>query len=271
MRRCYDAQVTLQNHPKPRVGVPWRTAQEESEQNWGKLRNYLAAVREAGGEPVPVSLKLSQDQLAATAKTLDALVLPGSPADVEPSRYGATRHPKAAEADKDRERTDIALLDDAFSNGKPVLAICYGVQLLNVYLGGTLIQDIHSTIETNIRHSKSDAPPSASDPIHNVRLEAGSRVAALAGVAERSVNSSHHQSIANPAPKLRVTAKSADGIVEAVEWDGGPSWVVGVQWHPERMFASPQPGDAAEERDEFSRRLFFDLMGAARGAAVSRS
>lgn len=261
--------MKLQNHPQPRVGVPWRTRKEEEEQNWAKLDNYLNAVTEAGGEPVPISLRLSPEELTAAAKSLDAVVLPGSPADVEPARYGATRHAKTAEADTNRESTDIALLDYAFDAGKPVLAICYGLQLLNVHLGGTLIQDIHSVLKTDIRHSKNDAPPSGSDPIHNVQLTPGSRVATLAQAPQRAVNSSHHQAIANPASNLRVTAKSADGIVEAVEWDQGPGWIVGVQWHPERMFSTQLQGQRGKERDEFARRLFSDLIGAARSAVAS--
>jgi putative glutamine amidotransferase len=263
--------VKPENHHKPRIGVPWRTTNEENEQTWAKLNNYLNAVKEAGGEAVPISLKLSPEELAEVAETLDAVVLPGSPADVEPARYGAARHPKAADADANRESTDVALLNDAIAGRKPVLAICYGLQLLNVHLGGTLIQDIHSVVETELRHSKNDPPPGTSDPLHRVRLEPGSRVALLAGSTEPTVNSSHHQAIARPGSKLRVTAYSQDGIIEAVEWDGDAHWIVGVQWHPERMFAYQERGPVERPRDEFARRIFSELIAAAHGPLASRS
>src|SRR5260370_4278648 len=147
-----------ENHTKPRVGIPWRTVQEEKQANWPKLGDYLDAVKAAGGQPVPVSLELSPADLNALAQTLDAFVLPGSPADVDPPRYGAARHPQSPDADPSRERTDWALLDNAFADKKPVLAICYGVQLLNVYLGGSLLQDIRSQGNTNLRHPKKDPP-----------------------------------------------------------------------------------------------------------------
>jgi len=249
-----------ENHTKPRVGVPWRTVREEKQANWPKLKDYLDAVKAVGGQPVAVSLELSPADLNALAQTLDAFVLPGSPADVDPARYGAPRHPQSAEADPSRERTDWALLDNAFAEKKPVLAICYGVQLLSVYLGGSLIQDIRSQVNTNIRHRKKDPPETADDPIHNARLESGSRVEQLAGGADALVNSSHHQAIEGPGRSLRVTAHAPDGIIEAVEWTGGSNWVVGVQWHPERMFANR----GERQLDGFSMKLFADLAAAAR-------
>ena len=249
-----------ENLNKPRVGVPWRATQEEKQANWPKLENYLNAVKAAGGEPVAVSLELSPAELKRLATTLDAFVLPGSPADVEPSRYGAARHPQCADADASRERTDWALLDHAFAEKKPVLAICYGVQLLNVYLGGSLIQDIRSIVNTSIRHRKNDPPITNDDPIHDARLEPGSRVEQIAGSAEAVVNSSHHQAIERPGRGLLVTAHAPDGIIEAIEWSGDSNWVVGVQWHPERMFTNR----GGNQLDEFSAKLFAELVAAAR-------
>lgn len=257
-----------ENHRKPRVGVPWRTTNEENEQNWAKLDNYLNAVTEAGGEAVPISLRLSREELAAVAKTLDAMVLPGSPADVEPARYGAARHPKSAEADTNRERTDIALLDDAFAEKKPVLAICYGTQLLNVCLGGSLYGDIASELHTPIRHSREGLPREAADPVHPASIEAGGEIGQLAaacgleqrdGRFEASVNTSHHQAIRDLGRGLRAAAYSPDGVIEAVEQAPHKNWVIGVQWHPERM-----AGDA------LAGALFRSLIQAARTAAARR-
>jgi putative glutamine amidotransferase len=243
----------------PQVGIPWRTAKEERENNVPKMANYYRAVEDAGGVAVPISLQLSPAELERLAQTLDAIVLPGSPTDVDPARYGAARHPACADADRLREDTDYALLDDAFAAGKPVLAICYGVQSLNVYLGGTLVQDIPSELRTEIPHSRHGLPPGTRDPRHGADFEADSRLAALAGALEAEVNSSHHQSIARPGRNLRVTAHAPDGVIEAVELDDALHWVSGVQWHPERM-----AGDA------LAAALFGALVQAARAASVRR-
>src|ERR1700693_2629331 len=121
--------------PKPRIGIPYRTRKEELSNKRDSYDKYVTAVCDAGAEPVEISLLLALPELLKLASGLDAVVLPGSPADVEPSRFKAARHPRSAEADPDRERTDFALLDQAISGSKPVLPICYGVQSMNVFLG----------------------------------------------------------------------------------------------------------------------------------------
>ena len=243
---------------RPRVGIPWRTSQEEIEQNRPKIKNYEDAVRRAGGEPVALSLR---DPLALerALPALDGFVLPGSPADVEPAEYGAVNRGLSEPADLAREAADRAILKHAFAEEKPVLAICYGCQLLNVYLGGTLIQDLRAETGTTVPHRKKDLlPEPKDDPRHPAAFEQGSRLAAIAGGRRGEVNSSHHQAVATPGKSLRITAHADDGTVEGVEWTGDPNWVVGVQWHPERM-----PGDAAAER------LFSDFVEAARKARNS--
>jgi putative glutamine amidotransferase len=226
------------------VGIPWRTSREESQRVTNKLQYYFAAVKDAAGEPVPVSLQLSAQQLAAQIKDLDAFVLPGGPADVNPSLYRAPRHEKTQEADANREKTDFAILEHVFASGKPVLAICYGCQSLNVSLGGTLYQDIASELHTNIEHSKQGLPPDAPDPIHAARIEPGGELAQLAascglekcdGGFDVQVNTSHHQSVRDLGGGLRVAAVAPDGVIEAVEHEPHKHWVIGVQWHPERM------------------------------------
>jgi len=220
----------------PRIGVPYRTREEEVASGTKKIEKYLAAVRRAGGRPVPISLAASRNALASLASSLDGIVLSGSPADVEPSRYGAPRHIKCAKKDDDRERIDFALLEDCFTTRKPVLAICYGIQSLNVFLSGTLIQDVPSEIGTQVVHSndKEGAP----DAYHAVVIETDSRIGRMAGARKMVVNSSHHQAILVPGRNLRITARAPDGVIEAVEWTGDENWVVGVQWHPERMMES---------------------------------
>jgi putative glutamine amidotransferase len=244
---------------RPRVGVPYRTRKEELTGQREAYDKYLGAVCIAGGIPVEISLGSSPVELEALAQSVDAIILPGSPADVDPAKFHTARHPKAAEADADRERTDFALLDHAFKNHKPVLAICYGIQSLNVYCGGSLIQDIPSEIKTTLQHNwpKHDGP----EPHHLAKFEQGSRLAELAGGTAANVNSSHHQSILEPGKNLRVTAHSPDGVIEAVEWTGDDNWVTGVQWHPERMVY----------QDPLAQSLFRQLIGAARKATPVNS
>lgn len=262
------ADTQLSTACRPRVGIPWRTSREESQRITNKLQYYFAAVKEAAGEPVPVSLQLSAEQLAAQIKDLDAFVLPGGPADVNPSLYRAPRHEKTQEADAHREKADFAILEHALASDKPVLAICYGCQSLNVALGGTLYQDIASELQTNIEHSKKGLPPDAPDPLHAARLEPGGELAQLAascGLVERNggfevqVNTSHHQSVRDLGRGLRVAAVAPDGVMEAIEHEPHKHWIVGVQWHPERMAA-----------DALAAALFRALVEATRAAARHR-
>lgn len=280
--------ATIQD--RVRVGVPYRTAKEEVAGEHAKHEYYLRAIREAGAEAAPISLKLGDAELARVVRSFDAFVLPGSPADVDPLRYGVTRQPKCGEADPARERVDWAVLEHVFAKRKPLLAICYGIQSLNVFLGGTLVQDVPSEITGALRHSKVGkvagevAQRPREDPLHTIRIEPGTRLAQLAESAaapgaekalEALVNSSHHQSILTPGRGLKVSAVAPDGVLEAVEWMEGPvqglergwgvsnaggPWITGVQWHPERP-----TGDAAA--DAFSAALFRALALAASGVA----
>ncbi|MFZ0885305.1 MAG: gamma-glutamyl-gamma-aminobutyrate hydrolase family protein [Candidatus Acidiferrales bacterium] len=248
--------MSAEKAPKPRIGIPYRTRKEELSNKRDAYDKYLAAVEAAGAEPVEISLGLPTPELMKIAQDLDAIVLPGSPADVEPSRFHAARHPKSAEADVHREETDFALLKHAIAEHKPVLAICYGTQSLNVFLGGSLVQDVPSELHTKIQHSwpGHEGP----EPHHEVTFEEGSRLAQLSGAQEARVNSSHHQAVREPGEGLRIVSRAPDGVVEAVEWTGDANWIVGVQWHPERMVGN----------DELARALFRELVAAARKAPV---
>ena len=244
----------------PRVGIPWRTTAEERLQNREKLDYYFRAVRKAGAEPVPVSLEQRKEELERQLQELDAFVLPGSPADVDPKRYDAVKHNKTKTLDANRDATDEAILKHALKAAKPVLAICYGCQILNVHLHGTLLQDIAAERPGSLRHGNTDLPAGAAkgDAVHPASFAPNSRLASLNQGTEAQINSSHHQAIDRPGEHLRVTAKAPDGTIEGVEWTGNSNWVVGVQWHPERM-----PGDPLAER------LFADFVTAARGARAS--
>lgn len=251
--------MSPESQEKPRVGIPWRTREEERQQSVEKLNFYFVAVRRAGGEPVHVSLSSNEVELRQQAAALDGFVLPGSPADVDPARYGESRHSKTVTVDGDRDRTDSVLLDHALAAHKPVLAICYGCQILNVHQGGTLVQDIPSEKPETEAHGKTDLAAKASqgDLEHYAKLAAGSRLKNLAATESVRINSSHHQSIKRPGNRLRVTAEGTDGIVEGVELESPQDWVIGVQWHPERM-----PDDL------FAQKLFEDFVRAARRAKL---
>jgi putative glutamine amidotransferase len=251
-----------QSQSRPRVGIPWRTREEERQANTEKLNFYFEAVRQAGGEPEHVSLALSEEDLKKQAAKLDGFVLPGSPADVDPAKYSEPRHAKTKTLDADRDRTDSALLEHALAAHKPVLAICYGCQILNVHQGGSLVQDIPSEKPGTYAHGKTDLAASATnkDLEHEATLAEGSHLKNLAGATQVQINSSHHQSIARPGERLRVTAVGTDGIIEGVELQSPEDWVVGVQWHPERM-----PEDA------FAQKLFEAFVSAAQRARLETS
>ena len=251
---------------RPLIGVPFRSRKEEDDPSKrAKIEPYLQAVEAAGGHATPISLRLPSEKLVAWSAAFDAIVLPGSPADVEPSWYHAERHPACGESDPYREQTDFALLDCAFAAGKPVLAICYGVQSLNVYLGGSLVQDISAVLKSDLTHEWTGRGSGAPEPHHEVSIESGSRLAALADSSLGRVNSSHHQALDRLGRGLRVVARAPDGVIEAVEFAadasaspaGGSPWVLGVQWHPERMTA-----------DTLAQSLFNELIAAARKQVV---
>jgi putative glutamine amidotransferase len=178
----------------------------------------------------------------------------GGGGDVDPARYGQAARPDAKlELDSERDATDFALFRRAWEDETPILGICRGLQVVNVALGGTLVQDIPSDRPSDVRH---EAPGSEKTRLdHSVRIAAGSRLHAISGGGELPVNSRHHQAIDAAAGPLAVTATSPDGLAEAVEGRDG-RWILAVQWHPENLV-----GDAASER------LFAEFVAAARARA----
>lgn len=240
-------------NPRPRIGVPYRTKNEQVTGDKVKIARYVDAIEMGGGEPVEIRLDLAVAELRSLMGTLDGVVLSGSPADVDPSLFQAGPHPKTAAPDGEREQTDFALLEHCFAVQKPVLAICYGIQSLNVFLGGTLIQDVPSEIGKQIEHEGSP------ESFHSVAIESGSRLAEIArSTVGVRVNSSHHQAVLAPGRDLRVVARASDGVIEAMEGTAGAHWLTAVQWHPERMV----------ESDAFALSLFRALAAAARTAMV---
>jgi len=160
--------------------------------------------------------------------------------DVDPARYGEQRHEKVRSVNVARDATEAALVEEARARGLPVLAICRGIQILNVALGGTLVQDIPSQCHTDIDHDEEGARNSRT---HEVSIEPGSLIAGAVGTEHLSVNSFHHQSVKRVADGMKVTARSPDGVIEGIESTDEKWWVMGVQWHPEEMTDSAEPWD----------------------------
>ena len=239
----------------PRIALPVPTSTDLA-YNQRAIPHYAEAIRRSGGEPVEIGISANPAQIREIIATCQGVCLPGSPADVDPADYGADRDPETAPADSAREATDRLLLDDARKHGKPVLAICYGVQLLNVWQGGSLVQ--HLT-PMPVNHAAGSKVAVA----HTLLVAKNSLLASLCDLAELSpqstdsgdflrlpVNTSHHQSVAQPGRGLRISARCPDdGVIEAVELDHDvpmfhvehsaekhQQWLLGVQWHPERSY-----------------------------------
>lgn len=233
-----------------RIAIPEPTT-DDAAYNARSLPPYLAALQSAGAIPVVIPLHERPDRVARILAGTQGVLLPGSGFDVDPERYGEERIPACGPADPGRTAVDELLLQDAFNLHKPVFAICHGAQTLNVWLNGTLIQDLKSLLNTPVDHAVGRAVVNA----HPIRVAAGSRLAlAASGTLDTECNSSHHQAIGRVGDNLRVTAICPiDEIVEAVELDSDHHFAIGVQWHPERTYtASP-----------LSRALFTDFIRAA--------
>jgi len=209
---------------------------------------YSRMVREAGGLPV-ILTPTPADRIAGLLDRIDGVVLTGG-GDIEPSRYGGTDLPSVYGVDTDRDAFELALAGEAADRRMPLLAICRGMQVLNVARGGTLIEDISTHLPDALAHQVEGEETYRG--IHEVSVVAGSTTAKALGSESVRVKSVHHQSVRKLAPDFRITATADDGIVEGYEATDGswPMWA--VQWHPEWL-----PDDPA------SRGLFEALIGAA--------
>jgi putative glutamine amidotransferase len=217
---------------------------------------YTNALARAG--MIPLVIAPLESGFADVVARVDGLVLTGGE-DIAPARYGAAPRAETDPPHDRRDASEIALLAAAQAARLPTLAICRGLQLANVALGGTLVQDIPSERPSDIVHSRSDA---RAERVHEVRVSGHSLLAAAIGATALSVNSSHHQSIDRAAAGLTVSARAADGIVEGAEWTGDDWWLLGVQWHPEELTTTPESWD---------RSLFAAFRAAlASAAAVER-
>src|SRR5579884_2480936 len=194
-------------------------------------RYARAVVEDAGFVPVIIPAIGAQLDVAALLDRLDGLVLTGSPSNVEPGHYGAPALDGVLH-DPERDATTLPLIREAVRRDLPILAICRGIQELNVALGGTLYQRVHELSGRLNHRARRDSPGGAYGPAHSVTLTPDGRLSALFGVGEIIVNSLHSQGIDRPAPALFVEAVAPDGQIEAVSLPEA-RFVIGVQWHPE--------------------------------------
>ena len=245
---------------KPRIAIPVPIS-TDPEYNLRSWPQYASAVERSGGIAVEVPLTLNPAEIANLINTCQGVLLPGSPADVNPQKYGQEAAEETAPPDHPRENVDELLIQDAHNLYKPLLAICFGTQILNVWRGGSLVQDL---TPVPVNHSAGGSVAIA----HNVMVAPASTLGSLLTIDEAAmeqdflrlpVNSSHHQAIGIPGDGLRIAARCLqDGVIEAVE--GGQSsdanaehWVLAVQWHPERSY----------ETSAASRAIFSEFVAKA--------
>jgi putative glutamine amidotransferase len=259
MNRDLRNQDRLETQPgeplkkRPLIGVP--TGREKSARFFGlplyiMNQTYVRTLENLGALPVMIPLQMSEATLRGIFERLDGFFLPGGE-DIDPSNYGAERHPQLGASDQERDRTELLMTRWALEVGMPVLGVCRGVQVINVVCGGTLYQDLHSQRPDLEKHDYFPPTYERYRVTHQIAVEPDSRLARALGTIHE-VNSMHHQGIEQLGGELRVVARAEDGLPEAVELPLLP-FVVGVQWHPEEL----------AKTDQHSSSLFYDFVCAA--------
>jgi len=218
---------------KPIIGINCDYEEKGKQPYSFTNRDYSEAIIAAGGIPFLLPVINDKNDVEFLLKKIDGLLLTGGN-DVPPQRYDEEKHEKTVCVHPDKDISDIALVGTAIQTKKPILAICYGTQLVNVVLGGSLIQDIPSEVKTPIIHKDSKNERYT----HTITIEKNSLLYQIIGADCIETNSTHRQAIKRLGNGLKDTAHTEDGIIEALEWRDYP-FLVGVQWHPERMADSP--------------------------------
>ncbi|QQS33082.1 MAG: gamma-glutamyl-gamma-aminobutyrate hydrolase family protein [Acidobacteriota bacterium] len=220
---------------RPRIGITTRL--ELSTGRYYLDRRYCTAVEASGGIPILIPLIPTTEFVRQMIDCVDGLLLPGSNTDVDPSYYGEEPEPLLGTVIPEKDETDLLALRFAEENALPILAICFGMQVLNVFRGGSLIQDMASGGLTTLKHDQGMPYERNS---HSVSIEADSMLSRLDPVrsadGEIRVNSSHHQAIKSVGRDLAAVAWASDGVIEAIEDTRNGRWALGVQWHPEMTF-----------------------------------
>lgn len=225
---------------------------EHETQRYYLGRDYSHAVEAAGGLPVHIPLIADKRYIASLVDGLDGILLPGCDSDVDPSYYGEDPHPKLGRVVPEKDETDLMVLEEVERLNLPLLAICYGVQILNVSRGGSLIQDIHEQVENPLKHRQGE--PVARNS-HEIKVERDSLLFELAQKSEDTklrVNSHHHQAVHATGKNLEAVAWANDGIIEGIQDVRPERFILGVQWHPELSWSN----------DGFSRAIFDSFVAA---------
>jgi putative glutamine amidotransferase len=226
---------------KPRIGITLELSEKGEKRTSFLDLAYAECVKDAGGISLHFPPLPSVEFIPEALSLIDGLVLTGG-ADINPSFYREKISAPVVLSPDQRTDFDLALFQAALNGDKAILAICHGMQIVNVALGGTLYQDISTQVPGAIEHrGKKDSSPAR----HGVKVEAGSRLAGIMeGTLRFEICSTHHQAIKDLGKGLRVVARSPDGIIEGIELPANPK-VIGVQWHPEK-----------DSQSEATRRLF---------------
>jgi len=230
---------------RPRIGITMRL--ELPTQRFYLGRDYGEAVEAFGGVPVHLSLIPKAEYLSEAVDGLDGILLPGSNTDIDPHLYGEEPHPKLGTVIPEKDETDRLILAEIEKRNIPLLAICFGMQALNVTRGGTLVQDIESQVKGALKHEQG---PPATRNSHSLKISKDSILYGLDSARHSKVpvriNSSHHQAVAKVGKNLKATAWAMDGIIECIQDTRKGRFALGVQWHPELTY----------QHDRLSREIF---------------
>lgn len=226
---------------KPRIGITMRLELESRRFYLG--RDYSEALQGLGAIPIHISLIPDSGYIADCLSGLDGILLPGSDTDVDPHRFDEEPHPKLKKIIFEKDETDALVIKEAERLGLPILAICFGMQALNVFRGGSLFQDIESQIPSCLQHEQGIPFERNS---HSIEVEQNSTISRLITNENTRVNSHHHQAIKKVGDNLKAMAWAKDGVIECIEDIRENYFALGVQWHPELNWKT----------DELSRKIF---------------
>ncbi|MGP4039748.1 gamma-glutamyl-gamma-aminobutyrate hydrolase family protein [Gracilibacillus sp. D59] len=221
---------------RPVIGITSSIVSHNNIPSYNLHEKHIQSVIQAGG--IPIIIPTGSETMAEVWVSICNGIILGSGEDIDPNSFGSNPTPKIQNTNKKRDFTEIELVKYAQIQSKPILGLCRGATMLNVALGGTVIQDIETSNPLAINHNQKAARP---EPTHYIQIDEMSRLYQILGSTNIQVNSMHHQAIDKLAPNLKKVAAAPDGVIEAVEGvDKTSPMIMGIQWHPEEM-ASKDP------------------------------